>query len=125
MIFAIIPLGFSCLLLGAHFLRSAHLVLTLLCWLMPFLLLVKKRWSLIILQLFIYMGAVVWINTAVFSVIKRMKMGLPWHMPAIIMGTVALFTIFSGLLLNLKSVKEKYTLEHICNQTEKYIKNVI
>ena len=35
-------------------------------------------------------------------------MGLPWHKPVIILGAVAVFTVFSGVLFNLKVVKEKY-----------------
>ena len=108
MIFTIIPLIVSCLFLGAHFLRSANSIISVLCLLMPFLLLIKKRWILYIIQIFTYIGGGIWLNTTIFLIRKRLTMGLPWHKPAIILGAIAVFTVFSGLLLNLKVVKEKY-----------------
>jgi len=54
------------------------------------------------------MGGIVWLNMAIHIMRKRMNMGLPWNKPVIILGTVASITIFSGFLLNLKVVKEKY-----------------
>jgi len=108
MIFTIIPLVVSCLFLGAHFLRSGNFIVSVLFILMPFLLLIKKRWILYIIQIFIYIGGGIWINTAIFLMRKRLTMGLPWHKPIIILGAIAVFTVFSGLLLNLKGVKVKY-----------------
>jgi len=108
MIFTVIPLVISCLFLGAHFLRSGSFIFSLLCLLMPFLLLIKKRWILYLIQIFIYIGGGIWLNTAIFLMRKRLTMGLPWHKPVIILGAIAVFTVLSGLLLNLKGVKEKY-----------------
>ena len=104
----ITPIVFSCLLLGAHFLRSGNFLLAVLCVFIPLLLLIKKRWVSVVLQLVAYMGGMVWLDTAIDVVRKRISMGLPWNKPVIILGTVALITILSGLLLNLKAVREKY-----------------
>jgi len=106
--FSIIPLIFSCLLLGAHFLRSGNPLFTLLCILLPFLLLIKRLWVLLIVQLFMYAGGIIWVNTAIHLMRKRITLSLPWNKPVIILGVVAGFTILSGLLLNLKGIKEKY-----------------
>ena len=108
MMFSIIPLIFSCLLLGAHFLRSGNPLFTLLCILLPFLLLIKRLWVLLIVQLFMYAGGIIWVNTAIHLMRKRITLSLPWNKPVIILGVVAGFTILSGLLLNLKGIKEKY-----------------
>ena len=109
MTFSIIPLVISCFLLGAHFLRSGNPLLTLWCVLTPFLLLIKRRWILVIVQLVAYTGGVIWINTAIQVMRKRINMGLPWDKPVIILGVVAGFSILSGLLLNLKGVRAKYS----------------
>jgi hypothetical protein len=44
------------LMLGAHFYRDSHLVLTMVSILAPFILLIKRRWSLIALQALAYIG---------------------------------------------------------------------
>ena len=108
MIFTVIPLVISCLFLGAHFLRSGSFIVFVFCLSMPFLLLVKKRWILYLIQIFVYIGGGIWINTAIFLMRKRLTLGLPWHKPVIILGAIAVFTVFSGLLLNVKGIKEKY-----------------
>ena len=108
MIFTIIPLTLSCLLMGAHFLRSGNPIITLFCLLAPFLLLIKKQWVLIFLQCFTYFGGIIWINTGINLMRKRISLGASWSKPLIIVGSVALFTIFSGLLLNVKYLKERY-----------------
>ncbi|MGA1875381.1 MAG: hypothetical protein ACMUIA_07225 [bacterium] len=108
MALSIIAVVFSCLLLGSHFLRSGHPLFTLLCVFLPFLLLIKRRWILLMVQLFMYAGGLIWIHTAIHVMRKRIIMGLPWSKPVIILGLVAGFTIFSGLLLHVKGVKERY-----------------
>ncbi len=108
MILRIIPLIIASLLLAAHFLRDGNLGLVAVCLLLPLLLVVKKRWSLIILQLFTYVGAAIWVSTAIGIAQRRILQGVPWSRMAIILGVVALFTVFAGLVLNSTVVKEKY-----------------
>lgn len=108
MIFRVILLGMASLFLGAHFLRAGNPVLTLLCLGMPFLLLIKKRWSWLLVQILVYLGAGIWAHTTLDLVRKRMAMGLPWIKPAIILGAITIFTALSGLVLNTAKVKGKY-----------------
>ena len=102
------PLILASLLLAAHFLRGGNLVLTLMCVLIPLLLLIKKWWSWLAVQLFAYAGAAVWIYTGVAIVQQRIFWGMPWARLVMILGGVALFTIWAGFLLNTASVKAKY-----------------
>ncbi len=100
------------LMLGAHFMRDSHLLLTLVCILTPFILLIKERWSLIVLQALMYIGGCVWISTLIGIAQRRILSGEPWSRMAYILGAIALFTILSGLLLNSPKVKEKYPSKH-------------
>jgi hypothetical protein len=76
--------------------------------LVPLLMLIRKRWSLILVQLSAYAAAVVWLSTATHLVQERMISAKPWSGAVIILGSVALFSVFAGLLLNSRKVKERY-----------------
>ena len=102
-----IPAIISFLLLGAHFLRNGNLLLTAVCLLLPGILLIQRQWSLQVLQLLLYIGAVVWVNTAIRIMRLRMNLGQPWGRMAVILGVVAGFTVVSGVLLH--TVQEKRT----------------
>jgi hypothetical protein len=104
----VIPLLLTSLLLAAHFLRDGNLVLTLICVLIPLLLLIKKRWSWLVVQLFAYVGAVIWLYTTVAMVQQRIFWGMPWVRLVMILGGVALFTAWAGFLLNSSRIKEIY-----------------
>jgi len=108
MIFRTILLVLACLFLGAHFLRIGNLLFVLLSLSMPFLLLIRKRWSLILIQCFTYTGAGIWTYIAINLVKKRMARGLPYGRLLIILGAVILLTLLAGLLLNTASVRDKY-----------------
>lgn len=107
-LFRIVLLILSCLLLGAHFLRGGHLVLMVLCLIIPSLLLIKKRWSLIIVQIFLFVGTWIWIRTAIIIIHERMILGIPWGKIVIIIGPIAIFTLLAGLLLNSQVVRKRY-----------------
>ena len=108
MLLSVILLIIAAVGLAAHFLRNGELLLVTVCLLLPLLLFLKKRWSLIVLQLFAYLGTLVWVQTAVQIVQERVALGRPWARMVVILGTVALLTALAGLLLNSAVVKEKY-----------------
>jgi hypothetical protein len=95
-------------LLGAHFLRAGNLTLVALCVAAPLLFLYRKRWSLIALQVLAYGAAVTWIAVAIELVRLRQQLGQPWTVAAMILGTVSLFTLLAGLLLNSRVIRERY-----------------
>ena len=101
-------LTLAALLLAAHFLREGLLLLVFLCLLAPWLLLVKRRWSLVVLQVLAYAGAAVWGGTIFSLVRERLALGRGWVGVVIILGAVALITAAAGLLLNSATVKERY-----------------
>ena len=98
----------AAILLGAHFLRAGDLALVALCLAAPLLFLYRRRWSLIALQVLAYGAAVTWIAVAVRLVQLRQQSGQPWTVAAIILGSVALFTVLAGLLLNSRAIRERY-----------------
>ena len=108
MIFRIILLIISYLLLAAHFLREGEMILTIACLFIPFLLFIKKRWSLTVVQIFTYGGVLVWIQTLFLLVNARLNMGESWMRMAIILGVIILLTLTSGLLLNSNQFKKNY-----------------
>lgn len=108
MILRVVLIILTYILLSAHFLREGEMVLTVFYLFIPFLLFIKKRWSIIIVQIFTYGGVLVWFFTLYILINERMALGIPWVRMAIILGVVIIFALISGLLLNSPVVKEKY-----------------
>ena len=104
----ILPFIISALLLAAHFLRSNSLLVVVLCILVPFLLFIKKRWVLWVLQVFTVIAAVMWMIALNAIIQTRIFEGRSWVASGIILGLVALFTLGSGLWLNATQVKNSY-----------------
>jgi len=108
MIIRLVPLIIAFLLLGAHFLRSDHMILAVVSLLAPLLLLIKKRWILLFLKWLAYSGAIVWIQTAFSLVHQRRMAGVPWVRMLLILSGVSALTLFAGYLLNSDIVKQRY-----------------
>ena len=98
----------AALLLGAHFYRAGDFPLVALCLVVPLLFLARRRWSLVLLQLMAYVAAATWVEAAIRLVELRQQVGRPWTAAAIILGAVALFTLTAGLLLNSRSMTQRY-----------------
>lgn len=109
MILRLVPAVIAFLLLAAHFLRGGSLGLALACLLVPLLLLIRRRWSPIVVQVLAYVGATVWLYTLIALVQARLMLHRPWGAAVIILGAVTLFTIFAGWLLNSPAVQAKYS----------------
>lgn len=108
MIIRIIPLIIAFLLLGAHFLRSGHIILAGLSIFVPLMLLIKKRWILLVVKWLAYSGAIVWIQTIFFLVQQRRIAGVPWVRMLLILSGVTVLTLYAGYLLNSDIVKQRY-----------------
>jgi len=98
----------AALLLGAHFLRGGSYAVAALCAGAPLLLRYRRRWPLILLQIFTYGPSAVWIITAIHLLGQRQLEGRPWTAGALILGAVALLTCVAGLLLNSRKITERY-----------------
>ena len=96
-------LALSAILLAAHFLRTFSISLSA-----PFILLIKKRGSLLAVQALTVVAATIWLFTLQGIIQLRIQEGRSWTASAIILGVVAGCTILTGWLLNSPVVKEKY-----------------
>ena len=95
-------------LTAAHFLRAGSYGLVALSLATPLLFFYRKRWSLILLQLAAYGATLNWLLAIVLLVQMRQQVGRPWTTAALILGAVALLTLLAGLLLNSRSLRERY-----------------
>lgn len=101
-------LALAAILIAAHFLRSFSIVPMLLCLAAPFLLLIKKRWSLLAVQALTVIAALIWLLTLQGIIQERLIEGRSWIPSGIILGVVTAYTLVAGWLLNSSVVKEKY-----------------
>jgi hypothetical protein len=101
-------LALAAVTLAAHFLRSSDIVPMLICLAAPFLLFVKKRWSLLTVQTLTVVATVIWLVTLKDIIQQRVYEGRSWTVSAIILGVVAAYTLLTGWLLESPVVKEKY-----------------
>jgi len=101
-------LALSAILVAAHFLRYGELIPVLLCLAAPFLLLIKKRWALVAVQLLTVVAAIVWMFALYDIIQQRIFEGDSWAAAAIILGSVAGYTLLTGWLLESPLVKGKY-----------------
>lgn len=95
-------------LTAAHFLRAGNYVLAAFSLATPLLFLYRTRWSLMLLQLAAYGATLNWLVAVVLLVQMRQQVGRPWSTAALILGTVALLTLLAGLLLNSRSMRQRY-----------------
>jgi len=107
----LIPVILSFLLLGAHFYRSGHVVLSGLCVVILFLLFLRKSWVPRMFQLLLILGSLEWLRSLYFFAAMRMAWEQPWTRLAIILGAVALFTALSGLVFRNKKLWSYYQPE--------------
>ena len=101
-------LALAAILIAAHFLRTFTIVPMLLCLAVPFILFIKKRWSLRVVQTLTVIAAAIWLLTLGDIIQQRLFEGRSWVASGIILGAVAGYTLLTGWLLNSPVVKEKY-----------------
>jgi hypothetical protein len=89
----------AALLIAAHFLRGGDLIAAAVCLATPLLFLVRRRWSLFVLQGLAFAAAGVWLETAWDLVAVRQLLGEPWMRAAAILAGVAAVTLVAGGLL--------------------------
>jgi general stress protein CsbA len=104
----LLPVILSLLVLAAHFYRAGNLILVVLIAASPLLLLIRASWIVRLIQVELLLGGIEWIRTAIKLVHIRQAHNLPWERLAIILGSVAAFTVFSSLVFNLKTLKTRY-----------------
>jgi len=108
MILRISLLIITYLLLSAHFLRDGDTLLSIACLIIPFLLFIKKKWSLIVVQLFTYLGVIVWIMTLINLINERVQSNDQWIRMILILLLIIALTTYVSIFLNSKIIKDKY-----------------
>lgn len=98
----------AAILMAAHFLRSASLLPMLLSLAAPFLLFIRRRWSLVTVQSLTVIAAFIWLTALSGIIQQRVFEGRSWTVSAIILCVVAGYNLLTGWLLNNAMVKEKY-----------------
>jgi len=108
MVFRIVLFIVAAALTAAHFFRAGSYAMVALSLATPLLFLNRKRWSLVLLQLAAYAATLNWLIVTLLLVQMRQQVGRPWNTAAIILGAVALLTLTAGLLMNSRSLRERY-----------------
>ena len=106
----LLPAILGCVVLAAHFLRQFDLLLSGLCLLLPFLLLVRRAWVARLMQAAMLFAAVAWLGTLVRIVGERQAAGQPWVRLVVILGGVAAVSLAGGFLFETGRLRRRYGL---------------
>jgi hypothetical protein len=106
----LLPVLLSSLLAAAHWLRAGLMPLVIYSLIVPFFLLVPKRWAARTVQLFLVLMSIEWIRTLAAIAKVRVHMGDDWKRMATIMAVVALITAGSACVFFTKTLKTRYKL---------------
>lgn len=98
----------AALLIAAHFLRMGNMIAVVVCLATPLLFLIRRRWSLFLLQGLAYVAGVIWLATTWQIVSMRVAFGQPWLRAAFILLVVATVTALAGFLLRGHSLQLRY-----------------
>ncbi|PHR30477.1 MAG: hypothetical protein COA36_00240 [Desulfotalea sp.] len=112
----LVPVVLSFYLLGAHFLREGQAIIGFCVVALPFILLIRKRWVVRLVQFFLLAGAVEWVMTLLLLRAIRIDYGLPWLRLVIIIGAVACICGGSALVFLHPSLKDKYGFGKVINE---------
>ena len=92
---AVLPLGISALLIGAHFLRIGEVGLVVLSLTVPLVLLTRHAVGIRAVQFLLVLATGEWIRTAYGLTMYRAAAGVPAARMLVILSAVAAFTLFS------------------------------
>ena len=107
----LLPVILSLIVLAAHFLRAGLLPLTMILLVLIVLLALRRPWVARLTQLTLLVGAFEWLRTAVFYVLARQRLDMPWGRLAFILGTVVVITLASALVFQTRALRERYELD--------------
>jgi len=108
MISRIIAYSFMIILLAAHFSRANQNILAVVVLLVPFLLFIREKWVIYTLQSVAYLGALSWLVSAYQYIQARIAIGEDWIRLLVILGLVALYSLWSGYFLRSSHVDTRY-----------------
>lgn len=103
--------AFAVLLLGASFLRAGNEVMVVACLGLLALLSVPRPWAARVAQAALVLGALRWVWVGWLIGSARAAMGAPYLRMALILGTVAVFTLLAALVFRHLRLRLYYGLE--------------
>lgn len=103
-----IPIVFSLVVLGAHFLREGSEIGVVVSAVLMGLLVVRRTWVARVVQLALVFGAAEWLLTLYELASYRAMRGEPATRMVIILGSVAVVAVASALLFQTKTLKKTY-----------------
>jgi hypothetical protein len=83
-------------------------VLTIITLAVPFLLLIKRNWSRVLLQIALIAGALEWLRTIVITTQIRMEMDQPWIRMVVILALIVLLNLYAALSLQSPKMKKLF-----------------
>ncbi len=95
-------------LLAAHFSRAGNDLLAILVLLLPLLFFLKQKWVIQSLEMIAYLSALIWLFGAYQYIEIRIAAGDDWIRLLIIMGSVALYSAWTGFFLRSEKIKSIY-----------------
>jgi hypothetical protein len=104
-----LPAILCCLALAAHFLHGGDGVMVLVALLAAVLLLIRKRWARIALQVVLVLAVLEWLGTAEDIRRQRIEVGREWFRAVAILVGVALFNILAAILLQMPRSRRWFT----------------
>ncbi len=103
-----LPVVISCLLIGAHFLRTGSAILSVVGVVVPLIILVPRRWAARFMQIYLVIAALEWIRALFVYINLYEEIGHPWFRLSIILGSVIVFTACSIFSFQTKRAKALY-----------------
>lgn len=94
--------------MAAHVLRDGMFLLAAAFVLLPFLLLARRSWAPIVVQLVLLGAAAEWVRTLVTLARARMAAGEPWLRMAVILGAVVVITLGAVMALQHPRLRRRY-----------------
>lgn len=108
--YQLIPIFLSMFMLSAHYLRYANMIGLVTCIMVPFLLFIRNKVVVRIIQFSLLVAIYIWIDTLLNLISIREQLGQDWERMAIIFAGVILFTLLSGLVFYTKTLRKRYGL---------------
>ena len=106
-----IPVVFSLVILGAHFMRYGDSIGVLGSLVLIALLIVRRPWVVRLMQVVLILGALEWVRTLYELVQVRAAHGQPFVRMVVILGIIVAVTFCSALLFQSLTLKRIYRLD--------------
>ncbi|BBB33642.1 4Fe-4S ferredoxin [Thermotomaculum hydrothermale] len=107
--FVVFPVILSMVILAAHFSRHNIPNLTLFTLFFPLILFSKREWVKKVTLVFLILGFFEWIRTTYILTMVRIQIHQPFIRMIIILVTVAILTLISGLVFKTERLKKRYS----------------